>query len=277
MSNEVRISRTKRRIQNIVLTARDGKIIFTVGRFAVVSTRNLCDLFFIKKNTANKRLRSLYNANFISAHLLLGSTAPTIYTLAPQGLKTLVDQMGIERKTIRVPKTLEVADLRHRLTTNDLRVAVILGARTDQTLRLVKFLSSWEVYGVVKLLNSNIIPDALIHLKRNGRSEVYALEVDLGTESLALWKQKVRGYDDLINRAVSFFDQSDWQVLIAAPSIRRIRSISKTLLTSDHANRFYLINLSELTTETFIQKLWRSASFYFNPNTHPSLRSILND
>jgi hypothetical protein len=276
MNAENRASRTERGERNVVLTARDLKIIYTVGRFSLASTRHLTALFFQNKNTANKRLRSLFSANFLRAHLLLGSTSPTIYTLAPAGLEALVKRMGVDRKLVRIPKTLDVADLQHRLVVVDTRVAIVLAARECPALRLVRFLTGAEVHGLLKDAGANVVPDALVLLERNAKPESLALEVDLGTEALGVWRHKAAGYARMMAAGFSLFGLSDWRVLVIAAKKTRLRSIASVLLEAGPADRFLLVDLAELTPRIFVKQAWSPASSLVDPNARPAARRKSN-
>jgi len=260
MNADLRSSRDERHERVVVLTARDKKIIFTVGRFTLASTRHLTLLFFEKKNTANKRLRALFNGGYLRAHLLLGSTSPTIYTLAPTGQRLLVGQLGVDRSLIRVPKTLDVADLHHRLAIVDVRVAFILATRERSDLRLVRFLTGSEVIAEMKDTGADLVPDALVLVERSSAREVYACEVDLATEPIAIWKKKIDIYSRLILADTSLLGDRAWRVLVAAPGPGRLRSIANAIGDSDRRDRFAFVDLDDLVPATIADGAWITAS-----------------
>jgi hypothetical protein len=276
MNAENRSSRSERGEQTVVLTARDRKIVYTVARFTLASTRHLTALFFTKKNTANKRLRALFNAGLLRAHLVLGSTSPTIYTLSPLGLKLLVGQMGVDRALIRVPRTLDVADLHHRVAIVDVRVAFVLATRETDDLRLVRFLVGGEVFGQMKNKGAQIVPDALILLSRAVRPEVYALEADLGTEPLSVWRRKVETYGRMMFTDVALLGERDWRVLVAAPGLGRLRSIAGVVIPNDRSDRFVFVDLGDICPRIVVDQTWITASALADVKAWSSLRRNAN-
>lgn len=272
-----RTPRTGRKRQNVTLVDRDFKILYTVGRFGLASTRHLTDLYFKGvANTAHKRLRALHNAGYLQAHVVLGSVSPTLYTLSSQGREVLVQRFAIGRELQPNPRTLDVADLKHRIAICDVRVALILATEQKSKLQLLHFHIGSEVIAHTKAVGLETIPDALILLKRNGQQFLYLLEVDLNTEPLSEWKSKVTRLSDALLYPPSILGQNNWYVLVAAPGKSRLQAIAKVCSKYPNSDHFLFTNLSELTPKTFLESTWQSTSVFIS-NTHPFLTENNND
>lgn len=244
-----RTSRIKRKKQNIVLTERDYKILYTVGRFGLITTEHLAKLFFADfQNTANKRLRSLYNAGFLNRHVPFGNNHHLIYTLPSKGRKSLMSRFGEVKGLQLAPKTLDVADLEHRLAIIDVRVALILIGRKNSNFKLVRFLAGSEVIREMKTSGLSFIPDALILLDINDNKQVIALEMDLGTEPLSVWRQKADAYNLAFRMKTNLLEYDNWTVLVIALSKARLNSIQSNI----HSDRFLFVLKSEVSIESVL-------------------------
>ncbi|MBI5529775.1 MAG: replication-relaxation family protein [Deltaproteobacteria bacterium] len=258
---ETRTSRTGRQKQIAVIVERDFKILYTVGRFGLASTRHLSALYFRGiNNTAHKRLRTLFNAGFLEAHVLLGSTSSTLYTLTLHGRKALAERYALEDELLPIPRTLDVADLKHRLAVLDVRVALVLATRMDPALRLVHFFTGGEVMHITQPAGFRVIPDALVLVEKDNQSALHLLEVDLGTEPLSVWEKKARGYAEALRFQTPLLDQSTWRILIVAPGTTRLTAIAKVFSMQIQVEHFRLLDLSTLTPETFLNQAWGSYS-----------------
>lgn len=254
MDNTSRTSRIVRRKQGIVLVERDLKILNTVARFGLTSSRHLTDLYFNGvANTAHKRLRALFNAGNLQTHLLLGSAAPTLYTLTPQGQKALKEHNPSMGELPPIPRSLDVADLKHRLAIIDFRVALILAIRQMPGVRLLHFLSGAEAIAQAKAAGLAMLPDAFVLLEKQGDQILFQLEMDLGTESLPVWAQKAKAYSEALLRKRLILGQSAWQAVIVAPGARRLQAIANAFATHGHCVSSLFIDLSTLTQKTFLE------------------------
>ena len=86
------------------------------------------------------------------------------------------------------------------------------------------------------------------------------LEVDLGHESLTIWKQKIRNYLDF---AVSGsyqrdFGQNKFRVLVVVNSERRMHSI-RGAAGKQTTKLFWFANLPSLRVEGLFASVWRRA------------------
>jgi hypothetical protein len=60
---------------------------------------------------------------------------------------------------------------------------------------------------------------------------VWFVELDAGTERLAVWSKKVEAYEEARRRG-SLYGEPRWNVLVLVPTDRRARSVARTCATS---------------------------------------------
>jgi hypothetical protein len=101
-----------------------------------------------------------------------------------------------------------------------------------------------------------LIPDGLVELRTASGITSCFLEVDLGHESLSIWKRKAQNYLQL---ALSGdfrkqFGQASFRVLILVNSERRLHSIRKTL-RSVTEKIFWLATIESAKT-SFFAPIW---------------------
>ena len=101
-----------------------------------------------------------------------------------------------------------------------------------------------------------MIPDGYVELDTPSGILAAFLEVDLGHEGLAVWKEKVRNYLQLAlsGNFERRFGQSRFRVLVLAPSDRRVHSLRKTVALSTH-KIFWFANLTA-THQGFFAAQW---------------------
>jgi Replication-relaxation len=116
---------------------------------------------------------------------------------------------------------------------------------------------------------SGLIPDGYFELATEAKTTCCFLEVDLGTENLSVWKEKVERY---LAYAVSGafetqFRRSQFRVLVLADTERRLHSIRA--VTAKHTDKIFWISSFDLIE---IQSFW--APIWFRPtSTEPQLLS----
>jgi hypothetical protein len=83
------------------------------------------------------------------------------------------------------------------------------------------------------------------------------VEVDLGNESLTVWKEKVRNYLQfaLSGECERQFGQNRFRVLVLANSERRLLSIRKAVSASTD-KIFWFANLESIARDGFFAPVW---------------------
>jgi hypothetical protein len=186
---------------------------------------------FRSTTRANVRLLALTRAGLLRRFFLGtgGGGKKALYSLSEKGARLAgVPHRGPRR---RQNETL-VADffIQHQFTVNQIYCAL-----KYQTIPVsgVAF-HRWTAFHEPIASGIRLIPDGYVEFETPSGILAAFLEVDLGHESLGVWKEKVRNYLQL---ALSGdferrFNQSRFRVLVIAPSERRLHSIRKTVALS---------------------------------------------
>jgi hypothetical protein len=102
-----------------------------------------------------------------------------------------------------------------------------------------------------------LIPDAYFELANN--SEIYPMfcEVDRGTETLGAWTKKTEMYLRLATSGdfKQIFKQSQFRVLVAANTSRRLEGIRKTI-TKLTQKIFWFTTLDEINSDGLFAPIW---------------------
>lgn len=207
---------------------------------------------------ANTRLLALVRAGLLRRYLVgsAGLGQKFFYGLSPKGaLVAGVSLRGPQRPANRPL----VADFffEHQMAIN-------------AVYRLVKYppvplvgatLRKWQSFYEPVVPGSRLIPDGYMEFDTPDGSVAVFLEVDLGTESLPVWKRKVEAY---VQFAVSGdfayqFGQTRFRVLVVANSARRMESLRKTTAAvTDRIFRF--ATLDRVKRDGLVAPVWLRAT-----------------
>src|ERR1700733_14444651 len=102
-----------------------------------------------------------------------------------------------------------------------------------------------------------LIPDGYFELATSSEIVAMFVEVDLGSESLTVWKEKVRNYLQfaLSGECERQFGQNRFRVLVLANSERRLLSIRKAVSASTD-KIFWFANLESIARDGFFAPVW---------------------
>lgn len=172
-------------------TPRDRAVLVAIRTHTRLTGDQIRRLFFhtrtrlVAPQTVNARLRRLTDLGYLDVVVVDRGhgSGPYAYGLGPHGA-ALLEQTASSKRAGPVWHYLELAELRVRLE-EELRAAggTLVEWVGDNALRaLVRGERGWPV------------PDALVHWRLEGREGTFLLEVDRGTESLAVLVAKLRRY-----------------------------------------------------------------------------------
>jgi Replication-relaxation len=188
-----RIARTKRRAGvRVVLGSRDEALLRAVGRFRLCRTSDLLELFFqgVRKDTALRRLRRLYDAGFLETRVL-ALHQENLLALGAAGRRHL-ERQGVGCMT--APQGGEA----HHLAIIQAWTRLAGSLHYRPGVRLWRFTPDWELRRDLAGSDPRFVPDAMIELvvERSGSSasERWALEVDLGSERVGELRKKLLAY-----------------------------------------------------------------------------------
>lgn len=177
----------------LALTERDLDVLTLTGLCRYVSTNQLGREFFPTLDRARRRLRSLFDAGYLSI-TLASSTLPNLVSLTRKGLSAVAETRSGMADRLALAGTIRLAGVRHHLGVVDVRLyAAALGTARDAPL------VRWSNAGAARLKDfafdaAHIAPDGLAEFQAPQGPVAIAIEVDLGTETLAVLSKKWSRY-----------------------------------------------------------------------------------
>ncbi|MCB9637090.1 MAG: replication-relaxation family protein [Sandaracinus sp.] len=212
------------------------------------TTNQLAALFFGHVTAATRRIAKLFALGLLAVHCL-DLNAPNLITLTPRGEKHLVGR-GAARSELHVARRVDRID-EHLRVVNDLRVGLVLAARTRSDLSLDLYLADHDLRRTLgrAARTAEYIPDALVRLVlATGRVLHLVVEVDLGTEWRAHLVAKVRTVHELAGQHAPAYGLAfPWRPLVLAPTYTRARAIAR-LIGEEHGGDFWALGLIEGVT-----------------------------
>ncbi|MBI5536579.1 MAG: replication-relaxation family protein [Deltaproteobacteria bacterium] len=185
--------------RSIVGSSRDLEVLESIAWAGFLSTRQVQALHFPSRRTTQRRLRALLDHHLVRA-TMQGEALQrdNVYTITPAGVELLQETRGLDNaKPHRVPR---LQKLRHGLAIRDVFVAILLGERAG-TLRIADVRFEEDLTRVPEFVALRIVPDALLELGGQDLPAV-AVEVDLGTETIATVQSKIVSYARLLAAGV---------------------------------------------------------------------------
>lgn len=207
-----RLSRYKRADDppRMQLTERDVQLILGVYQYRVLRREQIQELFFPSKNTANERLKRLYQHGFLERRWLPveygQGTSQAMYLLAERGVDVVAQQLGIDRGAVDWRESYNRVGalfLEHLLLVNQVRIAFSLAAEragfsierwsTEEELKATRdFVQITPAGGTQRRVA--VIPDGYFLLNLGDKRAHFFLEVDRATEANKRWAQKIQAY-----------------------------------------------------------------------------------
>lgn len=229
--------------KSLALTERDKAILREVGRFGVITRRQLMNLHMFRSGSrAKERLKRLVDGGYLATRrqpLSIGGPR-LVYTAGP-----LVSESRDARKRLG-----ELSDLflDHELGLIDIHIAF------DQCATMTRWLTSKDL-GTLSL---RVVPDAYVEFEQDGLTYCAFIEYDRGTETLGRIERKVRAYLELA-RSGQFdrvFHRRFFRVLVVTDTTGRMATLSKaSARLTDKVLRF--TTHATLVREGPLQSIWR--------------------
>jgi len=202
---------------------------------------------------ANVRLLSLTRAGLLRRFFVgtSGGGKKALYALSAKGAHLVdVPERGPRRR-----KDESLATdffVQHQLIVNQIYCALKYRAiPAGVTFR------RWIAFHQPLTSGLRLIPDGYVELAPTSGIVAMFLEVDLGNESLTVWKEKVRNYLQfaLSGECERQFGQGRFRVLVLANSERRLLSIRKVISESTD-KIFWFANLESINRDGFFAPVW---------------------
>jgi hypothetical protein len=184
---------------------------------------------FHSTTRVNTRLLALTRAGFLRRFFLgSGGGRKAIYALSPKGAHA---EEVPDRGPRRPQGALLVADnfVQHQLTVNSIYCTLKYGLIPVPQGTFHRWLGFYEPI----VQSVGLIPDSYVEFTTRSGIIACFLEVDLGHESLTVWKRKAQHYVSLAlsGEFQKQFKAERFRVLVIANSERRLHSIRKAVAT----------------------------------------------
>lgn len=238
-----------------MLQARDRRLLEELAVMRVIDREQTKIVGGFGSTTrANVRLLALTRAGLLR-RFFLGSGAggrKALYSMSAQGAKLIGSPMRGPR---RRRDEILIADffIEHQLTVNEIYCALKFGPLPAG----VAF-RRWIAFFAPLSDTARFVPDGYVELSTPSGVLTAFLEVDLGHESLSVWKQKVRNYLDfaLSGRYEREFGETKFRVLVVVNSERRLHSIREA--TGKQTGKlFWFADLLALRASGPFAAVWR--------------------
>jgi hypothetical protein len=208
---------------------------------------------FHSTTRVNARLLALTRAGLLRRFFFgSGGGRKALYALSQKGAQ--LAQVPLRGPRRRQNEML-VADffVQHQLQVNAIYCALKFEAIPFPGVRFVQWLAFYEP--IVPGLS--LIPDGHLEFKTPSGIDAAFLEVDLGHESLSVWREKTRHYLQLAmsDEYERQFHQSRFRVLVLANSLRRMQSLRQAVAAITN-KIFWFAPLESVRGTKFFAPVW---------------------
>jgi len=242
------------RARGLVFQERDKHLMRELATMRVIDREQAKQVAQFQSTTrANARLLALLRAGALR-RFFLGATAAhsrSLYCLSQLGAQLVdVPYRGLRRKN----NESLAADffVRHQLCVNDLYVALKYG-EMPQGIRFRRWLPFVEPITP----DLPLIPDGYVELETPSRVVASFIEVDLGNESLSIWRKKIDNYLELADSGEfeMRFRHPASRTLVLAVTDRRLSSLRKAVAAVTE-KVFWFANLEAIRERGFFASIW---------------------
>jgi hypothetical protein len=202
---------------------------------------------------ANRRLRQLTGAGFLRRFFLgSGGGRKALYSLSERGAHVI----GVPMRGLRRPQgALLAADyfIEHQLQVNSIYCKVKFEPVPVHGIAFARWIAFHESISPELKLR----PDGYVEFSSPWGIDPLFLEVDLGTESLGIWKEKTRKYLDLALSGTfrGSLGHERFRVLVVVNSERRLESLRKPIrAVTEKIFRFATLDVARAR---FFEPVWR--------------------
>jgi hypothetical protein len=202
---------------------------------------------------ANARLLALTRAGLLRRFFLgSGGGRKALYALSVKGARVIqVPCRGPRRRQ----NEMLIADffVQHQLSINAIYCGLKFGTIPVPRVRFVNWLAFHEPLAA----GLSLIPDGYVEFATPSGIDASFIEVDLGHEGLAVWKEKTRHYLQLAlsGEYERKFLQPRFRVLVLANSERRLHSI-RAAVAGVTQKIFWFATLDGVRSEMFFGPVW---------------------
>lgn len=243
--------RTKANLEPIRITSRDYSILRSVGDYRILSTGQVCKLYFRTIQKARKRLFKLWQHGLLDRRfqpVRLGDRpSETLYVLTRHGAHVLASRIGLSGnppQSAPPERSGSALFLAHTLARNDFRLHLELsiGRHAGWTLggwsqgtdiaRTISFVSQRPAPSMVHI---KLIADGYFVLNSEDHVLQAYVEIDRGTISLKRLAVRLEAYRALYRHQVNHGERG-FCVLFVVSSPQRLENIKGILARLAHSD-----------------------------------------
>lgn len=241
------------------ITDRDLELLFAVGRMGFATSHQLNRLFFGDQSTALRRLSKLVAMKLLNV-AVVSQDQPNAYTLG-SGAAAVLGTAGFPKTELHKTKVGKQIDS-HLQAINDLRIEFVLATREPTMLEVQSFLSDLDLRRRTGSQTPVYLPDALITLRTSTSEVVLVVEVDLGTEGIAVFQSKVDTTVALWTAGHSCWGAPPgmWRPVVFVPSDTRARSIARGIVDAKGGDLWLVAELDVIRRCGALGKVFATAS-----------------
>ena len=265
-------ARRNNRIAPMQLTARDVSIILSVYENRFLKRDQIQRLHFASASriACNMRIKKLYEHKFLDRLVkpVRVGTHQLIYALDKRGADVVAVALEIDRRKVRWNRAnnrVEFLFLEHTLGVSEFRVCldVALAGRREELLfyqrgdkshlRRISVTGAKKKYFVVA-------PDAFFGIQSGRGKHIFFLEVDMGTETLARFAEKVVAYKRYWKSGnyTEEYGFNHFRVLTVAESERRLDNLIQATGKAGGRQMFLFATFSAIHSSTPLGSIWLS-------------------
>lgn len=208
---------------------------------------------FNSESRVSERLLKLRQAVLLKRFFFVSSAGgkKAIYCLT----KNSADLIGVRLNAIhRPPDSFLIGDrfVAHQLSINEVYCAATIRRHASDPA-----VSSFRLLSKPVSEASPLIPDAYFEINSDSFIRPMFLEVDLGTERLSIWNEKIKQYLNLASSGEfeRIFGHQRFAVLVVTTSNGRMHSL-RTHIRKTTAKLFYFTTLEAIKEQGFWQSVW---------------------
>jgi hypothetical protein len=278
--DKVRLPRHKRveSPPRIKLTERDAQVILAVYEYRLLRREQIERLFFPSPNTANERLKRLYQHGFLERRWLPveygQGTGQAIYLLAERGADLAAERLGLDRGAVDWKESYNQVStpfLEHALGVNQARIAFTLAAH-KAGYQIGKWIGEGELKArpdYVQIPTASgvrrkiaVIPDGYFVLVLGEKRAHFFLESDRATEANKRWGEKVQAYLEYTRsgKYTERYGTRSLRVLTVTTGEKRLANLKRATEQAGGREMFWFTTVAEAQPEGMVGKpIWQVA------------------
>lgn len=270
--------RTKANLEPIRITSRDYSILRSVGDYRILSTGQVCRLYFRTIQKARKRLFKLWQHGLLDRRfqpVRLGDRpSETLYVLTRHGAHVLASRIGLSEnppQSAPLERSGSALFLAHTLARNDFRLHLELSVHRhagwtfggwSQGIDIARTISFVSRHPTPSMAHIKLIADGYFVLKSDHHVLQAYVEIDRGTISLKRLAVRLEAYLALYRHQVNQGARG-FCVLFVVSSQKRLENIKKILAKLAHSNEgiFALAVWDDIKAaghDLLAQKVWQN-------------------